>query len=127
MSFERRWPRIRRERARRLTWHPGLVRFVPKGQDDKVLIGQPVDSSVDVGKAVRHGEEVQVKVFSGASALNPGSLTDRVEVISRVLSPLAAAEVGSIRCIGLNVGVALLARLRTRCDEANRRAPMRSM
>ena len=84
---------------------PGLVRFVPKGQDDKVLIGQPVDSNVDVGKAVRNGDEVQVKVFSGSSALNPGSLTDQVEVISRVLSPLAASEVGSIRCIGLNVSV----------------------
>lgn len=84
---------------------PGLVRFVPKGQDDKVLIGQPVDSNVDVGKAVRNGEEVKVKVFSGSSALNPGSLTDQVEIISRVLSPLAASEVGSIRCIGLNVCV----------------------
>lgn len=70
-----------------------------------MLIGQPVDSRVDVGKAVRNGEEVQVQVFSGSSALNPGSLTDQVEAISRVLSPLAASEVGSIRCIGLNVGV----------------------
>lgn len=70
-----------------------------------MLIGQPLDSNVDVGKAVRNGEEVQVKVFSGSSALNPGSLTDQVEVIARVLSPLAASEVGSIRCIGLNVCV----------------------
>ncbi|KAK8011268.1 hypothetical protein PG990_010233 [Apiospora arundinis] len=79
-----------------------LVRFAPKGKEGEVLIGQPVDSNVDVGKAVRHGEEVQVKVFSGDSALNPGSLTDRVETIARILSPLAPSEVGSIRCIGLN-------------------------
>lgn len=69
-----------------------------------MLIGQPVDSSVDVGKALKNGEEVRVKVFSGDSALNPGSLTDKVETIARILSPLAASEVGSIRCIGLNVG-----------------------
>ncbi len=68
-----------------------------------MLIGQPVDSQVDVGVAVRKGQEVKVKVFSGTSALKPGSLTDRVEVIDRVLSPLAAEEVGTIRCIGLNV------------------------
>ena len=84
---------------------PGLVRFVPKGDDKAVLIGQPVDGSVDVGAAVRKGDEVKVKVFSGTSALNPGSLTDKIEVIHRVLSPLTMEEVGTIRCIGLNVGI----------------------
>jgi hypothetical protein len=52
---------------------------------------------------VRDGDEVQVKVFSGTSALDPGNLTDKVETVSRLLSPLAASEVGTIRCIGLNV------------------------
>jgi 2-keto-4-pentenoate hydratase/2-oxohepta-3-ene-1,7-dioic acid hydratase in catechol pathway len=81
----------------------GLVRFVPKGDSDSVLIGQPVDSSIDVGAAVHKGDEVKVKVFSGSSALSPGSLTDRVETIDRILSPLAENEIGgSIRCIGLN-------------------------
>jgi hypothetical protein len=51
---------------------------------------------------VRKGDEVEVKLFSGISTLNPGSLTDNVEVIARVLSPLSVAEVGTIRCIGLN-------------------------
>jgi hypothetical protein len=47
---------------------------------------------------------VQVKVYSGSSVLSPGSPTDRVETIDRVLSPLAEEEIGgSIRCIGLNV------------------------
>ncbi len=68
-----------------------------------MLIGQPVDGAIDVGVAVRKGEEVKVQVFSGSSALNVGSLTDRVEVIDRVLSPLTQEEVGTIRCIGLNV------------------------
>ena len=87
-----------------LTPPPGLVRFVPAGDDSKVLIGEPVDSSVDVGLAVRKGEQVQVRVFSGASALEPGAPTEQVAAIGRLLSPLSAEEVGAIRCIGLNVG-----------------------
>lgn len=79
-----------------------LVRFVPKGGSSSVLIGEPVDSSVDVGAAVRKGQDVQVKVFSGSSVLSPGSATDKVEVIDRVLSPLDTPEVGTVRCIGLN-------------------------
>ncbi len=70
-----------------------------------MLIGQPVDSKVDVGAAVRKGDEVKVQLFSGSSVLSPGSPTDKVEVIDRVLSPLAVEEVGTIRCIGLNVSV----------------------
>jgi 2-keto-4-pentenoate hydratase/2-oxohepta-3-ene-1,7-dioic acid hydratase in catechol pathway len=82
---------------------PGLVRFVPKSDSNAVLLGQPIDNSIDVGLAVRKGEDVKVKVFSGSSALNPGSLTDREETIDRILSPLAEEEIGgSIRCIGLN-------------------------
>lgn len=67
-----------------------------------MLIGQPVDSEVDVGVAVRKGEDVKVKVFSGSSVLSPGSPTDKVEVIDRVLAPISRQEVGTIRCIGLN-------------------------
>ncbi|KAK3390855.1 hypothetical protein B0H63DRAFT_466634 [Podospora didyma] len=79
-----------------------LVRFAPKGDDSKVLIGEPVDRSVDIGAAVRKGEEVKVKVFSGSSVLEAGEPTDQVAVIGRVLSPVSQAEVGTIRCIGLN-------------------------
>ncbi|KAK3306927.1 uncharacterized protein B0T15DRAFT_157804 [Chaetomium strumarium] len=79
-----------------------LVRFVPKGHDSKILIGEPVDGSVDVGAAVRKGEDVQVKVYSGTSVLDAGSPTSETATIGRVLSPLAREEVGTIRCIGLN-------------------------
>ncbi|KAK4126603.1 hypothetical protein N657DRAFT_654920 [Parathielavia appendiculata] len=79
-----------------------LVRFVPKGDDSKILVGEPSDSSVDVGAAVRKGEDVQVKVYSGKSVLNAGSPTGETAVIGRILSPLAQEEVGTIRCIGLN-------------------------
>ena len=83
--------------------YPGLVRFVPKGDDSKVLIGEPVDSQVDVGAAVRKGEDVEVNVFSGTSVLDAGFTTGNKAIIDRILSPVTAQEAGTIRCIGLNV------------------------
>lgn len=80
-----------------------LVRFVPVSNANSILIGEPVDPNVDVGTATRKGEDVEVRVFSGTSALKPGSLTEKIEKIAKVLSPLAQEEVGTIRCIGLNV------------------------
>jgi 2-keto-4-pentenoate hydratase/2-oxohepta-3-ene-1,7-dioic acid hydratase in catechol pathway len=79
-----------------------LVRFAPKGDDSKVLLGEPADSSVDVGAAVRKGDDVQVKVYSGTSVLDAGSPTGETAVIGRILAPLTQQEVGTIRCIGLN-------------------------
>lgn len=81
------------------------MRFVPKSNPSKILIGQPTDKDVDVGAAVRKGLEVAVNVFSGSSVLSPGNDTGSTETIGRVLSPLAQSEVGTIRCIGLNVSV----------------------
>jgi hypothetical protein len=43
---------------------------------------------VDVGAAVRKGEDVQVKVCSGKSVLDAGSPTGETAVIGRILSPL---------------------------------------
>jgi hypothetical protein len=71
-----------------------------------VLIGEPADSAVDVGAAVRKGEDVQVKVYSGSSVLDAGSPTGETAVIGRILAPLTQQEVGTIRCIGLNVSTA---------------------
>ena len=75
---------------------------MPKSDSTEILFGQPVDGETDVGRASRAGKEIEVVVFSGNSVLNPGSKTDRIESISRVPSPLAQDEVGTIRCIGLN-------------------------
>ncbi|KAL1897844.1 hypothetical protein Sste5346_003696 [Sporothrix stenoceras] len=79
-----------------------LVRFVPRSSAAFIFIGQPVDASIDVGLAVRRGEEVRVEVFSGSSVLAAGSATGKFDTIDRILSPLSADEVGTIRCIGLN-------------------------
>jgi hypothetical protein len=80
------------------------VRFVPKSNPSKILIGEPVDPKLDVGLALYQGKEVNVRPFSGTSVLSPGHVTDATETISRILSPLAQSEVGTIRCVGLNVG-----------------------
>ncbi|KAF5671209.1 bifunctional 4-hydroxyphenylacetate degradation enzyme [Fusarium heterosporum] len=79
-----------------------LVRFVPKSDSSTILIGEPSQEDVDVGLAIREGKDIDVNVFSGQSVLSPGSRTDRIESVDRILSPLAQDEVGTIRCIGLN-------------------------
>lgn len=86
-----------------LTQATGLVRFIPKADSSAILLGQPADAGIDVGAALRAGKEVLVDIFSGKSALSPGSKTGKTESIGRLLSPLAQEEVGTIRCVGLNV------------------------
>lgn len=81
----------------------GLVRFIPKSNSGAILLGQPVDEAVDVGAAVKAGKDIAVTVFSGKSVLSPGEATKQTETVGTVLSPLAQEEVGTIRCIGLNV------------------------
>jgi hypothetical protein len=80
-----------------------LVRFVPRSNHNQILIGEPVDAERDIGLATRKGEEVRARVFTGSSAINPGSPTDRIEQVERLLSPISQEEIGTIRCIGLNV------------------------
>lgn len=79
-----------------------LVRFIPRSSQGRILIGQPVSEQIDVGLALYNGEEVEAEVFSGVSILECGRPTGVVEKVQKVLSPLAAHEVGTIRCIGLN-------------------------
>lgn len=76
---------------------------MPKSDASKVFVGEPVDPKVDVGLALYEGKDVQVNRFTGSSILAPGENTGTVESIKTVLSPLAQSEVGTIRCIGLNV------------------------
>ena len=86
------------------------MRFIPSSDASKILIGQPVQRELDVGKALRDGKQVDVSIFSGTSVLEPGSDTGKVETVERVLSPLAQSEIGTIRCIGLNVSPRFWAR-----------------
>jgi len=81
-----------------------LVRFIPQ-KGASPVIGEPADKDIDVGLAVFQGKQVKVDVFSGESVLKPGNKTGKSEVVGELLSPLAAEEVGTIRCIGLNVSL----------------------
>ncbi|KAJ7450748.1 hypothetical protein FB451DRAFT_1285020 [Mycena latifolia] len=78
-----------------------LIRFIPRS-GGQALIGQPTDGTQDVGLASREGKEIKAEVFDGSSVLQAGKPTGKIEVVERLLSPLAAHEVGTIRCVGLN-------------------------
>ncbi|KAH6692256.1 hypothetical protein F5X68DRAFT_250458 [Plectosphaerella plurivora] len=77
-----------------------LVRFV--STDGRVLCGQPIDPDVDVGLALASGQPLEAQVLSGASALDDADFTGEVAIIQKLLSPISASEVGTIRCIGMN-------------------------
>jgi hypothetical protein len=78
------------------------VRFIAKSTNS-IVIGKPTSQSLDVGAAILAGKPVLVETYSGSSVLSPGSPTGKTEEIGRLLSPLTENEVGTIRCIGLNV------------------------
>jgi hypothetical protein len=82
-----------------------LIRFHPKSASSTILIGEPVDRELDVGLASYNSEEIKVNVHSGNTVLEAGEQTGKEEVVDRILSPLAKHEVGTIRCIGLNVSL----------------------
>lgn len=87
-----------------MTTYARLVRFVPaSAPSSQPLIGEPCDELVDVGLAAYGSQPIEVEVFSGSSILQPGHRTGKKEHVKTLLSPLAAVEVGTIRCIGLNV------------------------
>ena len=83
----------------------GLIRFIPKNGSSPV-IGEPVNADQDVGLASYKSESIEVETFSGSSILQPGSRTGKKVQVERIVSPLAQEEVGTIRCVGLNVSVA---------------------
>jgi 2-keto-4-pentenoate hydratase/2-oxohepta-3-ene-1,7-dioic acid hydratase in catechol pathway len=89
-----------------------LVRFIPRvlasspsPSSARAIpsIGEPTDPLQDVGLASYSGADIEVDVYSGTSVLSPGSNTGRREMVDRLLSPLSPHEVGTVRCIGLNV------------------------
>ena len=80
----------------------GLIRFIPKGNASKILIGEPSAEIKDVGLALYKKQPVSASIFSGTSVLSPGHRTDETAEVERVLSPLQQSETGTIRCIGLN-------------------------
>ena len=91
---------------RKMSTFSRLIRFVPQAgsaASQQPLIGQPTDPKLDVGLASYESKPIEVDIYSGTSVLTPGEPTGRRATVERLLSPLAPEEVGTIRCIGLNV------------------------
>lgn len=79
-----------------------LLRF--KDASGRTLVGEAVDPDLDVGLASFAGSAFTANVYNCTSILDLGAKpTGEVVEVKTVLCPLEAAEVGSIRCIGLNV------------------------
>ncbi|KAG0649353.1 Fumarylacetoacetate hydrolase domain-containing [Hyphodiscus hymeniophilus] len=78
-----------------------FVRFV--AEDGQELCGEPSEVELDVGLAIADKETVLIKVLDAKSALDlNAAFTGEVKKATQILSPLAPAEVGTIRCVGLN-------------------------
>jgi hypothetical protein len=83
-----------------------LIRFQPQqgaARLETVLIGEPVDDTLDVGLAIIKNQPIMAHVYSGRSVLYAGDRNGETAQVGRLLSPLSAQEVGTIRCVGLNV------------------------
>lgn len=89
-------------RFRKMSSYTRLIRFISPSSPTP-LIGEPVDANLDVGIASYESRPIEVELFSGRSVVSPGERTGKREVVERLLSPLSQEEVGTVRCIGLNV------------------------
>lgn len=95
--------------SRLIRFHPYITHKFEFGKSDVldvIKIGEPVDPSLDVGGLMYRGfpgdPTILINVYSGTSILSPGEPTGEQLVLGQLLSPLSQAEVGTIRCIGLN-------------------------
>lgn len=78
-----------------------LIRFLAV-ETSQIHIGQPIDSSLDVGLAIYRNELVKANEIIG-SALDPNAqLSNTVLTVKKLLSPLAPEQIGLVRCLGLN-------------------------
>lgn len=83
-----------------------LIRFV--ALDDRVYYDDVVvyenDAELDIGIAVtsEHPTSVRAKVITGNPLGEDCKVTDRVEVVKKLLGPLTKDNVSEIRCIGGN-------------------------
>jgi hypothetical protein len=68
-----------------------------------VHLGEPVDGTLDVGRAAHEKREIRAHEILGASALDPHAQRGaRVLTVQTLLAPIAREHVGIVRCLGLN-------------------------
>ena len=78
-----------------------LIRFLPTDSSTPIL-GEPTDSSMDVGLAYAAKQPIKAYVLDGRVPWEVAKRTGEVKTVGRLLAPLSAEQCGTIRCIGLN-------------------------
>lgn len=78
-----------------------LIRFV--AADSKVYFGEPImtDAQVTVDKLFENGT-LEAKVITGDVFSPEAVVSDQVEKVTKILSPLSREQIPIIKCIGLN-------------------------
>ena len=76
-----------------------LIRFIAK-EDGSIHLGQPIDTSRDIGLDIRKGSQPRAYIINGS--IFGGQLTDVVMTVSQLLSPISKEDCNFIRCIGMN-------------------------
>lgn len=78
-----------------------LVRFIAK-EDGREWFGQPVDDYQDVGVAYANRDVIKVNVLFTHPLKGRGPLSGIIKTVATLLSPLSAADIGTIRALGAN-------------------------
>ncbi|ETN41317.1 uncharacterized protein HMPREF1541_03252 [Cyphellophora europaea CBS 101466] len=76
-----------------------IVRFIA-AEDNRIHIGQLVDTSRDVGLDSLEGKEIKAYLINGT--IFAGEVTKQVYTVKQLLSPVSMEDCNYIRCLGLN-------------------------
>lgn len=76
-----------------------IIRFIAK-EDNKVHLGQLVDTTRDIGLDSIEGKEIKAYLINGT--IFQAQVTPHVYTVQSLLSPIAKDETNYIRCLGLN-------------------------
>jgi len=76
-----------------------IVRFVAN-EDNRIHLGQLVDTSRDVGLDSVEGRKIEVYLINGT--IFAPEVTSHVYTVKQLLSPVSAEDCNYIRCLGLN-------------------------
>jgi hypothetical protein len=76
-----------------------IIRFIAN-EDGRVHLGQPVDTSRDVGLDSFEGKEVKAYLLNGS--IFDAEVTSNVRTVKQLLSPVSQEDCNYIRCLGLN-------------------------
>lgn len=76
-----------------------IIRFIAN-EDNRIHIGQLVDTSRDIGLDSVEGKEIKAYKINGT--IFSGEVTKQVYTVKQLLSPVSMEDCNYIRCLGLN-------------------------